>query len=45
MLMENVEEAYKEIVTAIDKADENLADHYYLKGLILALNGDIMNAI
>ncbi|CAD8125026.1 unnamed protein product [Paramecium sonneborni] len=45
MLMDNIEDAYKEIITAIEKADENLADHYYLKGLILALNGDIINAV
>lgn len=43
--MDNIEDAYKEILTAIEKADENLADHYYLKGLILALNGDIINAV
>ncbi|CAK79215.1 unnamed protein product (macronuclear) [Paramecium tetraurelia] len=45
MLMDNIEDAYKEILTTIEKADENLADHYYLKGLILALNGDILNAV
>ncbi|CAD8207760.1 unnamed protein product [Paramecium octaurelia] len=45
MLMDNVEDAYKEILKTIEKADENLADHYFLKGLILAQNGDVLNAV
>lgn len=45
LLTDNVEDAYKEIILAIEKADENMADHYYLKGLLLCLNGDILNAV
>jgi len=32
-------------VIAIEKADENIADHYYLKGLILAEMGELLDAI
>lgn len=37
--------AYKRSCSAIEKADENVADHYYLKGQIIAIMGDLLEAL